>query len=193
MTSDGKKRGVSLKAVAEYVGLTPGTVSTVLNNSPASECIPQATKDRIFAAAQALNYRPNFLARSLRTKRTYTVAVMAREIGDPYTATVIHGIEAILRERDYIFVTGVHRDDPALFDAYSTRLMERGVEGFVILDKESSPALPLPTVSLDVDSFARTDISVVRDPLKEMGAVAAKSLLAQIESGNGLSAPQWVV
>jgi DNA-binding LacI/PurR family transcriptional regulator len=58
---------VTLKSVAEHVGLTAGTVSLVLNHAPQSSSIPQRTKDRIFAAASELNYRPNLLARALRT------------------------------------------------------------------------------------------------------------------------------
>jgi DNA-binding LacI/PurR family transcriptional regulator len=91
----GKKPGpkkipvVTLKAVAEHVGLTPGTVSAVLNNAPSSRSIPQHTKNRILAAARELNYRPNFFAQSLRKKRTYTIGVIVEEIGDAYGSLVI--------------------------------------------------------------------------------------------------------
>ena len=54
-------KAVTLKAVAEYVGLATGTVSLVLNHQPDS--IPQQTKDRVFAAARKLNYQPNPFAR----------------------------------------------------------------------------------------------------------------------------------
>src|SRR5438445_9678125 len=57
---------VTLKTIAEHLGLTPGTVSAALNNSPAARSIPGHTKTRIIEAAQALNYRPNFFARTLR-------------------------------------------------------------------------------------------------------------------------------
>ena len=90
---------VTLKAVAEHVGLTPGTVSAVLNNSAAARSIPEHTRKRILEAARALNYRPNFLARSLRVQRTYTVGVIAEEIGDAYGGLVVSGIEAYLRDR----------------------------------------------------------------------------------------------
>ncbi len=53
-----KPETVTLKVVAEYVGLTAGTVSLVLNNAPQSISIPQQTKDRVFAAARKLNYQP---------------------------------------------------------------------------------------------------------------------------------------
>src|ERR1700736_1683058 len=105
---------IPLKAVAQHLGLTPGTVSAVLNDSPSARSIPQQTKNRIHAAAKELNYRPNFFARTLRNKRTYTIGVIAEEIGDSYGSMVISGIEQYLRKRDYFFLTVVHRHDPAL-------------------------------------------------------------------------------
>src|SRR5580700_6537672 len=60
-------KAVTLKAVAEYVGLATGTVSLVLNHQP--ESIPQQTRDRVFAAARKLNYQPNPFARALRTRQ----------------------------------------------------------------------------------------------------------------------------
>ena len=100
---------VTLKTIADHLGLTPGTVSAALNNSPAARSIPQHTKNRIIEAAQALNYRPNFFARTLRLRRTYTIGVIAEEIGDSYSSPIISGIEQYLRKRDYFFLTVVHR------------------------------------------------------------------------------------
>src|SRR5215813_8805626 len=116
---------VTLKAVAQHLGLTPGTVSAVLNDSPSSRSIPQATKDRIHAAAKELDYRPNFFARTLRNKRTYTIGVIVEEIGDSYGSMIISGIEEYLRARDYFFLTVVHRHNPELLNRYSRLLQER--------------------------------------------------------------------
>src|ERR1700690_4015081 len=105
---------VTLRDVAEHVGLAPGTVSAVLNNAPSSRAIPQHTQKRIQAAALELNYRPNFLARSLRKKRTYTVGLIIEEIGDVYGAMVISGVEAYLRQHNYFFLTVIHRHAASL-------------------------------------------------------------------------------
>jgi DNA-binding LacI/PurR family transcriptional regulator len=142
------KQVVTLKALAERVGLTPGTISAVLNASEASKAIPQHTKDRILLAARELNYQPNFFARTLRSKRTYTVGVIAQEIGDSYSGPIISGIESYLRDRNYFFLTGIHRHDPKLFDQYSQLLLRRGVEGFITIDLNLPHSLPLPTVAI---------------------------------------------
>ena len=84
-----KQTAPNLRAVAERVGLAPCSVSSVLNNAPAARAIPQSTKERIFQAAAELNYRPNFWARSLRTKRTRMVAAITPDFGYPAAARVI--------------------------------------------------------------------------------------------------------
>src|SRR5215470_9279667 len=96
---------VTLKTIADFLGLTPGTVSAALNNSAAARSIPERTKKRIITAAKELNYRPNYFARSLRLQRTYTIGVIAEEIGDAYGAMVISGVEEYLRQHNFFFLT----------------------------------------------------------------------------------------
>jgi LacI family transcriptional regulator, galactose operon repressor len=139
---------VTLKTIADHLGLTPGTVSAALNNSPAARSIPEHTKNRIIEAAKALNYRPNFFARTLRLRRTYTIGVIAEEIGDAYGAMVISGIEEYLRKNNYFFLTVIHRHDPKLLQTYAQMLLTRGVEGFITTDTSLSENLTLPAVAV---------------------------------------------
>src|SRR5690242_18103316 len=67
---------ISLKSLAAHLGLSPTTVSFVLNGSPLAASIAPATKERILAAAESMNYRPNFVARSLRAQRSYTMGIL---------------------------------------------------------------------------------------------------------------------
>jgi len=142
------REGTTLKDLAKHLGLTKGTVSAVLNNSPYAKAIPQHTKDRIFAAAQELNYHPNFFARTLRKKRTYTVGVICAEIGDAYGSVVISGIEEVLSERKYFFVTVVHHHNQDLMRQYTDILKIRGSEGFITIDTTLSATPPLPTIAV---------------------------------------------
>jgi DNA-binding LacI/PurR family transcriptional regulator len=139
---------VTLKTVAAYLGLTPGTISAALNNSPAARSIPERTKKRILDAAKDLNYRPNYFARSLRLQRTYTIGVIAEEIGDAYGSLVISGIEEYLRKHNFFFLTVIHRHDPRLLHTYAQMLLTRGVEGFITTDTSLSERLELPTVAV---------------------------------------------
>jgi DNA-binding LacI/PurR family transcriptional regulator len=139
---------VTLKTIAEHLGLTPGTVSAALNNSAAARSIPEHTKQRILDAARELQYRPNFFARTLRLQRTFTIGVIASEIGDAYGSQIINGIEQYLQQRNYFFLTVVHRHDPKLLASYSQLLLSRGVEGFITVDTSVTEAPPIPTVAV---------------------------------------------
>ncbi len=154
---------VTLKTIAEHLGLTAGTVSAALNNSPAARSIPAHTKNRIIAAAQELNYRPNFFARTLRLKRTYTIGVIAEEIGDAYGAMLISGIEEYLRKNSFFFLTVIHRHDPKLLQTYAQMLLTRGVEGFITLDASVKETLTLPTVAVSGHARVEGVTNVVLD------------------------------
>lgn len=139
---------VTLKAVSKYVGLTPGTISAAMNNSLACRSVPDRTKRRIFAAAREMEYKPNDLARPLRVKRSYTIGVIAAELGDPYGQFIIAGIERHLRANGFLYLTAVHRHDNELLESYSQLLLERGVEGFITIDTPIVREPALPTVAI---------------------------------------------
>ncbi len=143
-----KPERVTLKTIAQHLQLTPGTVSAALNNSAAARSIPERTKQRIVTAARELNYRPNFFARSLRLQRTYTIGVIAEEIGDAYGSMIISGIEQHLRQNNFFFLTVIHRHDKKLLQTYSQMLQSRGVEGFITVDTSITEQPTLPTVAV---------------------------------------------
>ena len=134
--------------VANKVGLTPGTVSAVLNNTPACRSVPGQTKQRILAAARELNYKPDFWARALRLRRTHTIGVIAAEIGDPYGSVIISGIERHLRQKEFSFLTAIHRHETGLLQSQSRLLIERGVEGLITIDTSIGEPLPVPAVAI---------------------------------------------
>ncbi len=154
---------VTLKTIADYLGLTPGTVSAALNNSAAARSIPERTKKRILAAAKDLNYRPNYFARSLRLQRTYTIGVIAEEIGDSYGSLVISGIEEYLRRHNFFFLTVIHRHDPKLLQTYAQMLLTRGVEGFITTDTSIHEKMPIPTVAVSGHTHVEGVTNIVLD------------------------------
>jgi LacI family transcriptional regulator len=159
-TTESNGSTVTLKSVAAHVGLSAGTVSAVLNDAPSAKHIPKPTRDRIIAAARKLDYRPNFFARSLRKRRTFTLGVIAYEIGDGYSSSIIAGIENSARQKDYFFVTGIHRHNRELFERYSRLLLQRGAEGIITVDFNLAHSLPVPAVSIPghIDNEGVTNI-----------------------------------
>ena len=140
---------ISLKQLAAHLELSTTTLSLVLNDAPSATSIPQETKDRIYSAAKELNYRPNYLARSLRVQRTNTLGVIVPELSDGYSAMVLGGIEAALSKEGFFYLTAshLHRDD--LLEKLPQVMVERQVEGIIAVDTpiRFEPNLPVVNVS----------------------------------------------
>ncbi len=157
------KRGPTLRELADHLRLTKGTISAVLNDSLAAKSIPQRTKDLIFKTAKEFNYEPNFFARSLVKRRTYTVGVVAEEIGDAYGAMIIDGIESALSQREYFFWTVAHRHQSDKLRSYLNMLEARGVEGFITVDTILTEPSRLPTVAVAGHRELAEVINIVLD------------------------------
>ena len=116
----GRTSRVTLKTVAQRAGLTPGTISAVLNNSRAADRIPQHTRERVIAAARELNYSPNPLARALRTGKVAT-NTESRNVSSARGALVIIGSDQFERALHAIQQAGLRVPDDVsvvdLFDA----------------------------------------------------------------------------
>ncbi len=139
---------VSLKFLAEHLQLSPATVSLVINRSPAAKSIPHRTQERIRKAARELNYRPNFMARSLRAQRSFTVGVVVPEISEGYAALVMSGIEDHLLEEGYFYFVVSHRHRPDLIEEYPHLLQQRAVEGLIAVDTACRKGVPIPVVAV---------------------------------------------
>ena len=100
---------ITLKFLAEYLHLSPATVSLVINQSPAAKSIPDRTQEKVLRAAKKFDYRPNFYARHLRKKRTFTVGIVVPEISEGYAALVLSGVEDRLLQEGYFYFVVSHR------------------------------------------------------------------------------------
>jgi LacI family transcriptional regulator len=147
-TGEIKRQNVSLKELGAHLGLSPTALSIVLNDAPAASTIPQETKNRIFAAAQQFNYRPNYFARSLRARRSFTLGVLVPELSDGYSAMVLSGVESVLSKEGFFYLTAshLHRDD--LLEHHPKMLLERQVEGIIAVDTPIRFQTDLPVVSI---------------------------------------------
>ena len=141
-------KAVTLRTIADHVKLSPATISIVLNGSPVAKSIPQETQDRVFSAAKELGYRPNFLARSLRNRRTYSVGVLVPEVIGGYAVGVMDGIERHLLEAEYFYLIASHRSKERLLQKYLQMLQDRSVEGFILIATQIGEPPALPTVAV---------------------------------------------
>jgi len=144
----GERRQIGLKDIASHLGLSKATVSYILSGSAGANSIPEKTKQRVLDAARELNYRPNFVARSLQSQRTYAIGVLAPEFSDGYSALVLNGIEERLRENGYVCLVTSHGRKPEALAQYPQLLFDRRVEGLILVDTPYTQNLPIPIVSV---------------------------------------------
>lgn len=173
---------VSLKELAEVLGLAPATVSLVINHSSVADTIPQETKDRVFAAVQKYKYRPNFFARSLRAQRSFTIGVIVPEVSDGYSASVMSGVEDYLLQEGYFYFVVSHRHRADLIDEYPRLLLERSVDGLIAVDTPWTLALSAPVVTVSGHNQVKGVTNIVLDHVR--AAELALKHLAQLGHRN---------
>jgi len=156
---------VNLKQLAAYLGLNPATVSVVLNDVP-GRSIPQATRDRIKAAAREMNYQPSQLARSLRSRRTLTIGILVPELGDGYHSEVLSGIGDQLINAGYFYFTAHHRHRKNLVEDYTRMLISRGAQGIIAIDTELEHPIPIPVVAIAGHRHIKGVTNVILDHVR---------------------------
>lgn len=162
---------ITLKQLAEYIGLSPGTVSVVLNNTSRAENIPQKTKNKIFEAAKEHGYRPHYFARSLRANRSFTIGVIAAELSDGYCARILHGIESAASQQGYFYLNTNHLHKTDLLKHNAQMLIERQVEGLITIDTKIcfETTLPVIAVAGHEDINGVTNVILNHETAAELG------------------------
>ena len=155
---------VNLRMLAEHLKLSQTTVSLVLNNSPSAKSIPQETRKRVEEAAERLNYRPNYFARSLRQSKSMSVGVLAPDLSEGYFTRVMSGVVEEMTAAHYFYFTACHDWKRELIEKYPRMLVERAVDGFLLLNTQADQILvPVPVVAISAHSAAENVTNIVLD------------------------------
>jgi DNA-binding LacI/PurR family transcriptional regulator len=158
------ERPPTLKDLAGHLNLSPATISLVLNRSPVADAIPEETQQRVFAAARDLGYRPNYIAVSLRSRRTNSIGVLVPEVSDPWAAEIVSGIESHLLANDYRYLLTSHRrSTPKLLQDDVELLTRRAVDGMILVATELRDPPLLPTVVISGHTRVKGLSNVVID------------------------------
>lgn len=129
MAETGKK--VCLKDIAVKVGVSTALVSYVLNNKKEGR-ISKEVAEKIRQAARAMNYRPNQIAKSLKTNRTYTIGLIVADISNPYFSGLARIIEDEADKRNYTVIIGSSDENPGKFEKLIETFTGRKVDGLLI-------------------------------------------------------------
>jgi LacI family transcriptional regulator len=155
---------VNLKILAEHLQLSQTTVSLVLNNSPSAKSIPEETRNRVKEAAAKLNYRPNYFARSLRQSRSMSVGVLAPDLSEGYFTRVMSGVVEELTKAHYFYFTACHDWKRELIEKYPQMLVERAVDGFLLLNTAADHiAVPVPVVAISAHIAVDNVTNIILD------------------------------
>lgn len=127
---------VTIRDVARRAGVAPITVSRVLNDSG---YFSQEIKERVETAAAELNYVPNLLARSLRSHRTHTLALVLSDVTNPFWTTVARGVEdAASQEGFTVFLCNTDESERKQAE-YLAVLLRKRVDGILLVPARSTP------------------------------------------------------
>ncbi len=122
----------TIREVAKRAGVAPITVSRVLNNSG---YFSQEIKDRVQTAADELHYVPNQLARSLRSNRTQTLALVLSDVTNPFWTTVARGVEdAASRQGFTVFLCNTDENEAKQAE-YLSVLLRKRVDGILLVPR----------------------------------------------------------
>ena len=177
------KKNVSLKDIAEKVGVSTALVSYVLNNK-LKDRINKDVAATIRQAAEDLNYRPNQIARSLKTQKTFTIGLIVADIANPFSSQIARIIEDEAKNYGYSVIFGSSDESAQKTSNLIKLFLDRQVDGlilalpehteeqvqylkkihvpFVLIDRYF-PAIPTNTVSINNHSAAQTAIQHLLD------------------------------
>lgn len=203
-----KSGHVTLLDIANACGLSVSTVSIVLSEAPLSQNVSPITRDRIRKMAHELGYHPDAYARSLRRRRSQTVAVLAFDLSDPFCIPILRGIQTGLHPAQFRPLLMDAESERKLFDSYLKMILEVRAEGVIVIASwifEETNLLAdieknnVPIVIVGRDLTARKISSVLVDN-EAGGALAVRHLcslghrrLAVIRGPEQLfdSEPRW--
>ena len=120
---------VRLKDIAEDLGVSLVTVSKVLRNKPG---VGEITRKRVLKRVRELNYRPNMLARSLASGKSYTVGLIVPDLVHTFFAEMAKGVSAGLRGASYQLILASAEEEPELEQQEIEHLLARGVDALLI-------------------------------------------------------------
>jgi len=118
-----------MKDIAEYLGVSPSTVSRAVNNTG---YVSQELRHRIEQAVRELDYQPNLLARGLRKQATNMVGLVVPDLMNPHYTGVAQTIEGLLAEHDYRLILSVSKENPQSELFYLQALHKQRVAGIII-------------------------------------------------------------
>ncbi|GAO41589.1 LacI family DNA-binding transcriptional regulator [Flavihumibacter petaseus] len=130
---------VSLKDIAESVGVSTALVSYVLNNKKEGR-IGKAISEKIRETAKLMGYRTNQIARSLKTNKTLTIGLIVADISNPFSSSLARIIEDAADKYQYTVIFGSSDEKLSKFEKLIDTFLNRQVDGLIISPPDGAAA-----------------------------------------------------
>ncbi len=160
--------------VARQAGVGTMTVSRVLNGA---EHVSEATAARVRKAVAQMGYRPNEMARALRSSKSRTVGLLLPNLHDPFYATCAHALNMVAAAHDYTVLLTLTNDDSDLEYREAQRMLQRHVEGMVVIPAGADRC------RLGDEEFREIPVVMLDRPLPGKGAGEVDAVLTENEQG----------
>src|SRR6478735_735963 len=134
-------RKTSLKDIAQEAGVSTALVSYVINNKEKEKRVGKEIADKIRKIAKKLNYRPNQIAKSLKTSKTHTIGLVVASLDYRFTNGIVSAVEAEARKNHYTVLLGSSDEDAQKFSELINALIHRQVDGLILFPVENSDNL----------------------------------------------------
>ena len=134
----GQKKKVTLKDIAQRAGVSTALVSYVMNGKDKEGKVGKEMAARINAIAKELNFKPHYMARSLRSGKSHTLGLVIADISNPFFANIARVVENEAKKSGYTVIYGSSDEDPEKSSALIDVLLNRSVDGFIIVSTENS-------------------------------------------------------
>jgi LacI family transcriptional regulator len=151
--------------VAKKAGVAPITVSRVINNSG---YVSEKVRTRVSQVIDELGYMPNVLARSLKSKRTNTIALVFTDITNPFFNFLARGVEDSASDAGYTVIFCNTDESPEQENKYVSLLLQKQVDGILLVPADTnSTSIKLiqeqktPVVVID-RCVSNKDVDIVR-------------------------------
>lgn len=132
-----KQKKAYLKDIAKEAGVSTALVSYVLNGRHQDRIKPE-TADRIKSIAEKLNYKPDFIAKALKSQKTNTIGLVLADLANPFSAQIARIIENELNPQGYTVLMGSTDEKIDNFKALVNTFINRQVDGLVLLPAANS-------------------------------------------------------
>jgi LacI family transcriptional regulator len=127
---------VTMQDIARDLNVSVVTVSKVLRNKGK---ISLATRQRVLQQAKKLNYQTNWIARSLVTRRTYTIGLLLPDFTHPFFAEIAKAVAETVRPHGYHVIISYFEENPQLEKSEAESLLARQVDGLILASAQSGP------------------------------------------------------